>query len=262
MKYTSNRFPIVFYYIVLRERRDDVLTLVIPIEFGSEAAWEFESRRNVVHRLLQSIVHWIRHWSDAGSALQFGYKEVQWSVSSHDGAMARFTVEYINWIDMIAKKSVYFTGSRTWTVAGHPAEHETLTQLQKKSLHYQAKNIQKAKFLKNKAIQCILKIPFYWYTWCHPELLTFEETRNNRLNTFVPLYTLAVRSMMPQNIDFKSNANMNAWRKSAGALTAFPKFVVFRLVHRLFLYVLGCRLCPNFKIFLNILNLCKHFNRV
>ena len=56
MKYTSNRFPIVFYYIVLRERRDDVLTLVIPIEFGSEAALEFESRRNVVHRQLQSIV--------------------------------------------------------------------------------------------------------------------------------------------------------------------------------------------------------------
>ena len=29
------------------------------------------------------------------------------------------------------------------------------------------------------------------YTWGHPELLTFGETRNNRLNTFVPLYTLA-----------------------------------------------------------------------
>ena len=47
-------------------------------------------------------------------------------------------------------------------------------------------------------------------TWGHPELLTFGETRNNRLNTFVPLYTLALRSMIPQNIDFKSNANMNA----------------------------------------------------
>ena len=127
-KHTSNRFPIVFYYLVLWERRDDVLTLVIPIELGSEAALEFESRRNVVHRQLQSIVHWIRHWSDAGSALQFGYKEVQWSVSSHDGAMARYTVEYISWIDMIAKKGACFTGrSRTWTVAGHPAEHETLT---------------------------------------------------------------------------------------------------------------------------------------
>ena len=96
----------------------------------------------------------------------------------------------------------------------------------------------------------------------HPELLTFGETRNNRLYTFVPLYTLALRSMMPQNIDIKSNANMNAWRKSAGTLSAFLKIVVFILLDWLFSYVLGCRLCPNFKIFLNIHNLCKHFNRV
>ena len=56
----------------------------------------------------------------------------------------------------------------------------------------------------------LVKLSIITITWVHPELLTFGETRNNWLNTFVPLYTLGLRSMIPQNIDFKSNANMNA----------------------------------------------------